>query len=262
MSEPSLVRLERRGAVAHVVLARPEAGNAVSLNFCHALHDAVAACAADRSVRAVLLRAEGKAFCVGGDLAEFAARGEGRPDHLAALAPVFHAAELDLMTMRAPVVVAVQGVAAGAGCSLSLCGDLVLAAQSARFTLAYTAIGLSPDGGSTHLLPRLIGLRRTQELMLTNRRLTAAEAQAMGLITEAVPDADLLGRAEDLARRLAEGPTEAYAAVKRLLSQTFERDFTAQTDDEGDTIARLSGGRDAAEGISAFLGKRPAGFSG
>lgn len=262
MSEPSLVRLERHGAVAHIVLARPRAHNAVSLAFCHALREAVDACAADNAVRAVLLRAEGKAFCVGGDLAEFAAKGEDRPAHLAALAPVFHAAQLTLMTMRAPVVVAVQGVAAGAGFSLSLCGDLVLAAESARFSLAYTAIGLSPNGGSTHLLPRLIGLRRTQALMLTNRQLTAAEALAMTLITETVPGSELAERAEDLARRLAEGPTEAYGAVKRLLSRTFDRDFTAQTDDEGETIARLSGGRDAAEGIAAFLAKRAPLFSG
>lgn len=262
MSGSTLVRLERRGAVAHIVLGRPQARNAVSLALCHALREAVTACAEDPAVRAALLRAEGDAFCVGGDLAEFAAQGEQRPQHLAALAPVFHAAEQTLMTMRAPVVVAVQGAAAGAGFSLSLCGDIVLAAESARFTLAYTAIGLSPDGGSTHLLPRLIGMRRTQELMLTNRRLTAAEAQAMGLITEVVPDAELAARAEGLAIKLAEGPTEAYGAVKRLLARTFERDFTAQTDDEGETIARLSGGRDGSEGIEAFLGKRPPAFLG
>jgi 2-(1,2-epoxy-1,2-dihydrophenyl)acetyl-CoA isomerase len=262
MTNTSLVRLERHGPLAHIVLARPDAGNAISLALCEALRDAVAACAADASVRAVLLRAEGKAFCVGGDLAEFAAKGESRPAHLAALAPVFHAAERTLMTMRAPVVVAVNGPAAGAGFSLALCGDIVLAGQAARFTLAYTAIGLSPDGGSTHLLPRLIGLRRTQELMLTNRRLTAGEAQAMGLITEAVADAELASRAEDLAARLAEGPTEAYGAVKRLLAQTFDRDFTAQTDDEGDTIAALSGDPDAADGIAAFLAKRAPVFHG
>ena len=262
MVNPSLVRLERHGPLAHIVLARAQAGNAISLAFCKALHDVVAAVAADGQVRAVLLRAEGKAFCVGGDLAEFAAKGEGRPAHLAALAPIFHAAERTLMTMRAPVVVAVNGPAAGAGFSLSLCGDIVLAGQAARFTLAYTAIGLSPDGGSTHLLPRLIGMRRTQELMLTNRRLTADEAQAMGLITQAVPDAELAERAEALAQRLAEGPTQAYGAVKKLLAQTFERGFTAQTDDEGETIARLSGGPDAGEGIAAFLAKRAPMFHG
>jgi 2-(1,2-epoxy-1,2-dihydrophenyl)acetyl-CoA isomerase len=262
MTSAPLVRLDRHGPVAHVILARPQANNAVNLAFCAALAEAVEACAGDTSVRAVLLRAEGAAFCVGGDLGEFAAQGENRPGHLATLAPIFHAAERTLMTMRAPVVVAVQGAAAGAGFSLALCGDIVLAGAAARFTLAYTAIGLSPDGGSTHLLPRLIGLRRTQELMLTNRQVSAEEAEQMGLITQVVPDADLAGRAEAMAIRLAEGPTEAHGVVKRLLSRTFDRDFTAQTDEEGAEIARLSGGVDAGEGIAAFLGKRKPAFRG
>lgn len=262
MTDRPLVRLERDGAVAGIVLARAGAGNAVSLAFCQAFHDAVETCAADRSIRAVLVRAEGPSFCVGGDLAEFEAKGEQRPAHLAALAPVFHAAQARLMTLSAPVVVAVNGAVAGAGLGLALCGDIVVAAQSARFTLAYTAIGLSPDGGSTHLLPRLIGLRRTQELMLTNRRVDAAEALALGMVTEVVADRDLETHAQALARRLADGPTQAFAVVKRLLSLTFDRDFRAQTDDEGEQIARLSGGADAAEGIQAFFARRPPVFNG
>jgi 2-(1,2-epoxy-1,2-dihydrophenyl)acetyl-CoA isomerase len=261
MSNPP-VRLDRDGAVAHIVLARPEAGNAVSLALCQAFAAAVEVCAADPSVRALLVRAEGANFCVGGDLQEFRQQAEGRPAHLAALAHPFHAAQHRLMTMAAPVVVAVQGAVAGAGCGLALCGDIVVAAESAGFTLAYTAIGLSPDGGSTHLLPRLIGLRRTQELMLTNRRLPAAEALALGLVTELVADRDLETRALALAHRLARGATRAHGEVKRLLSLTFERGFTAQTNDEGDTIARLSGGADAAEGIDAFFAKRPPAFLG
>lgn len=261
MSNPP-VRLEQDGAVAQIVLARPEAGNAVSLALCQAFAEAVETCATDPSVRAVLVRAEGPNFCVGGDLQEFRQQAANRPAHLAALAHPFHAAQAGLMTMAAPVVTAVKGAVAGAGCGLALCGDIVLAAESTGLTLAYTAIGLSPDGGSTHLLPRLIGLRRTQELMLTNRRLTAAEALDLGLVTEVVADRDLEARALSLAQRLAAGPTLAYGEVKRLLSLTFERDFAAQTDDEGNTIARLSGGADAGEGINAFFAKRPPAFSG
>lgn len=257
-----LVKQHRDGAVGHIVLARPEANNAFSLAFCRAFGAAVEACAADPAVRAVLVRAEGANFCVGGDLAEFRAQGEARPEHLSVLATIFHAAQAGLMTMTAPVVVAVQGAAAGAGLGLALCGDLVIAGASAHFTLAYTAIGLSPDGGSTHLLPRLIGLRRTQELMLTNRRVPAAEAQAMGMITQVVPDAELQAHALDLATRLAAGPTRAHGVVKHLLSRTFDRDFAEQTDDEGRQIAILSGGRDAAEGIDAFFARRPADFHG
>lgn len=257
-----LVTQHRDGGVGHIVLNRPEANNAVSLAFCRAFGEAVEACAADPEVRAVLVRAEGSNFCVGGDLGEFRGKGDARPEHLGALAPIFHAAQARLMTMAAPVVVAVQGAAAGAGLGLALCGDLVIANASAHFTLAYTAIGLSPDGGSTHLLPRLIGLRRSQELMLTNRRVAAAEAQAMGMITEVTPDAELQTRALELATRLAAGPTRAHGVVKHLLSRTYDRDFTEQTDDEGRQIAILSGGRDAAEGIDAFFARRAADFRG
>jgi 2-(1,2-epoxy-1,2-dihydrophenyl)acetyl-CoA isomerase len=250
------VRLERRGAIAHVVLARPDSGNAIGLETAHALHAAVEACAEDPELRALLLRAEGRAFCVGGDLAEFTAKGEARPDHLAALAPVFHATQARLMTLQAPVVVAVQGAAAGAGVGLALCGDIVLAQASAHFTLAYTSIGLSADGGSTHLLPRLVGLRRAQELLFTNRRLSAAEAADWGLVTAVTPDGELYAQAEAVAARLAEGPAEAHGVIKRLLAATYDRSFADQTDAEGEAIARLSGGPDAAEGIAAFRAKR------
>lgn len=253
---PQTVQLERHGAVLHIVLARPDRGNAIDLVTAQALRAAVASCATTPGVKGVLLRSQGAAFCVGGDLVEFDAKGSRRPEHLAALAADFHAAQEGLMTMAAPVVVAVQGPAAGAGVGLALCGDIVLAAESAHFTLAYTSVGLSADGGSTHLLPRLIGLRRTQDLMFTNRRLAAAEALEWGLITEVTPAAELRLRAEDMAQRLADGPGQAHKAIKHLLATTYERTFGAQTDLEGREIARLSGGRDAGEGIAAFRAKR------
>jgi 2-(1,2-epoxy-1,2-dihydrophenyl)acetyl-CoA isomerase len=262
LAERSTVRLERAGAVAHVVLARPNVGNAINLQTVRELRAAFESCAADRSVRAVLLRAEGSAFCVGGDLVEFESKGAERPAHLATLASEFHAAQALLMTMRAPVVVAVQGAAAGAGMGLALCGDVVLAAAGAHFTAAYTAIGLSANGGSTHLLPRLVGLRRAQELLLTNRRLSAAEALDWGLVTAVMPESDVRPGAEDVARRLAEGPTEAHGVIKRLLAHTYDRSFLAQTEVEGAEIARLSGRPDAAEGIAAFRAKRRPAFEG
>src|SRR6202008_1021535 len=133
-----------------------------------------------------------------------------------------HAAQTNFARMRAPLVIAVNGAAAGAGMSLAAMGDLVLAARSAKFTLAYTAAGLVPDGSSTWFLPRIIGLRRTQELMLTNRRLGADEACAWGIVTRVVDDADLMPEAEKLAREIASGPTLAFASVKRLLAQSSE----------------------------------------
>jgi 2-(1,2-epoxy-1,2-dihydrophenyl)acetyl-CoA isomerase len=262
VTEPPMIRLERDGSRAEIILARADRGNAVNLRFSRELRAAAAECAADASVRAVLVRAEGPAFCVGGDLAEFEAIGAARSDYLKALAPEFHAAQSIPMTMRAPVVVAVQGPAAGAGLGLALIGDIVIAATSAHFTVAYTAIGLSADGGSSHLLPRLIGLRRTQELMFTNRRLSAEEAQAWGLITKVAPDSDLRPQAESICRTLAEGPTEAHGVIKGLLATTCQHEFAAQTDLEARHIVRLAGGADAAEGIGAFGAKRRPLFKG
>ncbi|MDB5447837.1 MAG: Enoyl-CoA hydratase/isomerase [Phenylobacterium sp.] len=262
MREDTPVRLAVDHGLARITLARPQAGNAIDPALCRALRRAAEACAADGSVRAVLLAAEGRAFCVGGDLAAFEAAGPGRPQMLTGLAEDLHAAEQALRGIDAPVVCAVQGAAAGAGFSLAIGADLVLASDSASFTLAYTAIGLSPDGGATYLLPRLVGLRRAQELILTNRRLTAAEALDWGLVTEVVPQAELAARAEALAQRLAAGPTRAFGAAKRLLADSYGRDFRSQVDEEARCIAGLSGEADAAEGIAAFRAKRAPAFTG
>ncbi len=256
MSASSPLRFTCSDGVARIVLNRPAAGNALNLRLCEDLLAAAETCAADPAVRAVLLSAEGAAFCVGGDLVEFRDQGERRPTHLARVADVFHAAQAKLMSLDAPVIVAIQGATAGAGFGLAMCGDLVLAGDRAHFTAAYTAIGLSADGGSTHLLPRLIGLRRTQELLLLNRRLSAAEAVDWGLVTRVTSADALAGEAEALVRRMSAGPTPAFGAIKRLLGQTYGRDFGAQTLDEGATIARLSGGPQAAEGLAAFFEKR------
>lgn len=262
MTAAPLVRLERDKTLARITLARPEAGNALNPPLVKDLLSAATQCANDQGIRAVLLTGEGRSFCVGGDIAEFERAGAHRPAMLASLAEDLHAAEALLLGMRAPVVVAVQGAAAGAGLSLAMMADIVVAAASAHFTVAYTAIGLSADGGSTHILPRLIGMRRTQELMLTNRRLSAAEALDWGLVTAVVPDDELVHRAEAEAQRLVAGPTGAYGVIKTLLAQTYRTDFISQTHDERREIARLAGLHDAGEGIAAFRAKRPPVFNG
>lgn len=262
MNDEDLVRLEVDGALARITLARPQAGNAINLAFSRALLAATKACAADPAVRAVLLRAEGRAFCVGGDLAEFDAVGDHRPEHIQRLATDFHAAQSILMSMTAPVVVAVQRAAAGAGLGLAMCGDLVVAGASAHFTSAYTMIGLSADGGSTYFLPRLIGLRRAQELFLTNRRLSAETALDWGLVSAVCPDDRLAADSETLALQLASGPTQAIGAIKRLLSGTLGRSFGQQTAAETVEIARLSSTPDAFEGITAFRARRAPWFRG
>jgi 2-(1,2-epoxy-1,2-dihydrophenyl)acetyl-CoA isomerase len=208
------------------------------------------------------LTGAGKLFCGGGDLKSFAAQPEAElPGHLRKLTMLLHTAIQRFARMNAPLVVAVNGNAGGAGLSLALTGDLVLAGESSRFTVAYTRIGLSPDGSSSYYLPRIVGLRRATDLMLTNRAFTAREAQDMGIVTQVVPDAELLSEAEKLAKELAQGPTLAYGGVKRLLYASLTNPLYEQMDLETEVIAGLSRTADAREGIAAFLGKRPPKFS-
>jgi len=159
-------------------------------------------------------------------------------------------------------VIAVGGMAAGAGMSLALAGDIVLAAESARFTMAYTGIGLCPDGAATYHLPRLVGLARALELTLTNRLITAAEAAELGIVARVVPDADLAQEAGALATKLAGGATRAIGAAKRLLRGGWTETLETQMEHESQALAALAGSADAAEGIAAFIGKRRPRFAG
>ena len=259
MSEPNVL-FEREGDVARIVLDRSEAMNAMDLAFMKDFR-AVAERCAEESVRAVVLTGAGRAFSVGGDLAAFADASDPRA-LLKAMTVELHAGQVALATLDAPVVAAVNGTAAGAGLSLACSCDLVLAAEGAKFTMAYTGAGLSPDGGSTFFVPRLIGLRRTQELMLTNRVLTAAEALDWQLINQVVPADQLQDEAMKLATRLAAGPTRAFGAVKRMLLASTARALEAQLDLEGDEISAASATPDGQEGIRAFLEKRKPTFTG
>jgi 2-(1,2-epoxy-1,2-dihydrophenyl)acetyl-CoA isomerase len=250
------------GSVARLALDRPDAANAIDLPLARELMEAAIRCDEDARIRAVVLTGTGRFFCAGGDLKSFAARGDALPAALKELTAYLHAAISRFARMRAPLVIAVNGTAAGAGLSLAVVGDLALAAESARFSLAYTAAGLSPDGSSTWMLPRLIGLRRSQELMLTNRVLSAAEAQAWGLVTRVVPDETLAGEAAALAAQLAAGPTRAFGCVKSLLAGSFAEGLETQMEHEARAIAACAGSADGREGIRAFLDKRAAKFTG
>ena len=198
---------EVRDGVAHITLNREKAANALNLATCQELEAAALAAQEDAAVRAVVVGAKGKMFCAGGDLPAMGEAGDDAPALLKRMTIHLHAALSILSRMDAPVVAAVGGAAAGAGFSLVCAADLAVAGESAKFTMAYTAAGLSPDGSSTYTLPRLIGRRRTAELMLLNRRLTAAEALDWGIVTQVVPDAEVDATAGKLATRLAKGPT-------------------------------------------------------
>jgi 2-(1,2-epoxy-1,2-dihydrophenyl)acetyl-CoA isomerase len=243
-------------SIFHIVLSRPERGNAIDRAMAADFRAAAERCAADDGVRAVLVSAQGRHFCVGGDLAEFDASHEVRERQVRAIADDVHRAQELLLTMNAPVVVAVQGDAAGGGLGLALIGDFVLASSAATFLAHYASIGLSADGGSTFLLPRLAGLAVARDMLLLDRRLTADEALDCGLVSEIHDPRDLAEAAEALAVRLSAGPTAALGAIKRLLLASFGQDFGAQVNDEAALIAEFSIRRDADEGIAAFREKR------
>jgi 2-(1,2-epoxy-1,2-dihydrophenyl)acetyl-CoA isomerase len=250
------------GPVARITLNRPEAANSLNDVMARELMLAAIHCDEDPAIRAVLLTGAGKMFSAGGDLKTFSGFGAETGARLKEITTYFHAAISRFARMDAPLVVAVNGMAAGAGMSLAASGDLVLAAQSARFTMAYTAAGLSPDGSSTWILPRLIGLRRTQELMLTNRMLGAGEALEWGLVNRVVDDGALMAEAEALALGLAGGATRALGAVKKMLVESFTNPLESQMELESRMIAAMAQNDDGREGIAAFVGKRKPSFSG
>jgi 2-(1,2-epoxy-1,2-dihydrophenyl)acetyl-CoA isomerase len=251
-----------RDSVAHVTLNRPDASNSVNMEMGRELMDAALHCDEDPAIRAVVLSGAGSVFCVGGDLKNFAAQGEHLPYHLKELTTYLHAAISRLARMDAPVVAAVNGVAAGAGFSLAMSCDLILAAESARFTMAYSKAGLTPDGSSTYFLPRLVGFRRAMELTLTSRVLSAQEASEWGIVNRVVPDEELSTEAGELASQLAAGPTKALGTSKRLLHSSWTETLETQMEHEAQSIADTARTADAREGIAAFTQKRTASFEG
>ena len=251
--------LDVRNRVAHLTLNRTDAMNTLSLQMGKDLLAAALACESDKNVRAVLITGAGKAFCAGGDLRGMQEQGDGLESFLRELTTHLHTA-INLFTkMDAPVIAAVNGTTAGAGVGLVAMADLAIAAQSVRFTLAYTGVGLTPDGGTSYFLPRLIGLKRSAELLLLNRTLSAEEALQWGLVNQVVADADLAAEAAKLAERLANGPTGAYGKVKRLLAASSGA-LEAQLTLEGRTITSQGVSAEGREGITAFLGKRKPNF--
>lgn len=249
--------------VALITLANPKTGNAIDKASARDLMQAAVRCDKTPEIRAVLLTGEGRVFSVGGNLQAFSESGvDGIGLMVGETATYLHGAVARLAHMRAPLVVAVNGTAAGGGMSLAMLGDIVIMARSAIFNTAYTAAGLSPDGGMTFLLPRLVGLRRAQELLLTNRRISAEEALELGLVTSVVNDAELLSEARTMAERLAAGPTQAFGSVRARLLQSFSTTLEAQLEAEAQGLAISASGADGQEGINAFLAKRRPVFQG
>jgi 2-(1,2-epoxy-1,2-dihydrophenyl)acetyl-CoA isomerase len=256
------VRLEIDGGVGRLELNRPDAANGMDLALATALEAATQQLADRDDLRAVLLTGAGARFCGGGDVRAFADAGEELEARLRAIVTPLHTAVLTLGSLDVPVVAAVQGSAAGAGLSLLAGADLVVAAESAKLVMAYTAIGLTPDGGSTWFLERLVGRQRALDLVLTNRVLSATEAMEWGLVTRVVPDADLRAESDALVARLAAGPTHAFGGAKRLFRSALTATFAEQLDAEAAELTRAGTSRDAREGVAAFVAKRAPEFDG
>jgi 2-(1,2-epoxy-1,2-dihydrophenyl)acetyl-CoA isomerase len=261
MSDDIPLLFERGGGVAKLMLNRPAVGNAIDVPMARALMETSIICDEDQAIRCVLLTGAGRFFCTGGDVGGLAASGNAIASLLKELTAYVHMAIARFARMGKPLVTVINGPVAGAGLSLAILGDLALAARSAHFTVAYTGIGLSPDGGTTWLLPRLIGLRRAQELVLTNKRVTADEAAELGLITRVLDDEALATEAHESATQLAAGATPALGKARNLLLSSFDSSLESHMEAESRAIAESSRTPQGREGIDAFLAKRRPDFS-
>jgi 2-(1,2-epoxy-1,2-dihydrophenyl)acetyl-CoA isomerase len=251
------------GGVAHLRLNRPDAANGMSVELLKALYEAVMVCHGEPGVRVLLVSGAGKNFCAGGDVHAFAAKGEALPDYIRPATAYLQDAVASLARLDAPVIVAVQGFAAGGGGFGLVCAaDLVIAARSARFLAGATRVGMAPDAGVSVTLPQLVGLRKATEILLTNPVLDAEEALALGIVNRVVADADLDAAARTWAAELAAGAPLALAATKRLLRAGLGSGMEACLAEEARTVSHLSGTQDAREGLAAVIARRAPVFHG
>jgi 2-(1,2-epoxy-1,2-dihydrophenyl)acetyl-CoA isomerase len=263
VSNKESINIYRHGAAAKLELNRPERMNAWNKSLGFELRDAIAELGADDEVRAVLITGAGRAFSSGADLRDGTdPTPEGHPDVYSVLTERYHPIITGIRSMAKPVVAAVNGAAAGIGLSLALACDLVVAAESSYFLLAFVNIGLVPDGGSSLLVPSRIGFARAAELALLGERLPATKALHWGLINRVWPDAELMPNAEDLVSKLATGPTRSYAGTKRQLNRWLYEQIDDQLEFEAQIQQEMAASGDFAEGVAAFAEKRQAKFTG
>ena len=256
------IKFETADGIARITLDRPDDANALNAQMGRELYEAALRCDSDRSLRAVVVTGSGKMFCAGGDLKEFHSLGEAASAAVTRLASELHAALIRFAHLNAPVIMAVNGTAAGAGFSLALAGDFVIASEAARFVSAYTAAGLTPDGSSTYFLAKHVGLLRAKELLFTNRTLSAEEARDWGIVNKVVAEDALMDETEAIAARFAQGPTLAYGALKQLLLNAYSESLESQLDQETRAIAAMMRSRDGRHGIESFVDKKKPSFLG
>lgn len=263
MSGYETIKVEIADNIATITLNRPERLNAAPPQMFDEIRDVLDGAQAN-GIRALLITGAGRAFCSGADLAgrdgEQSITGGARAK--AALTASFNPTMVALAQASIPIVTAVNGPAAGIGCSLALAGDFVLAGKSAYFLQAFVNIGLVPDGGATWMLPRLVGKARAMEMMMLGERIPAEKAESWGLIYKAIDDAVLMEEARLLAKRLAAGPTLALGLMRKGIADALEQDYAAAMSAEAARQNKAGDSEDAAEGTVAFLQKRKAEFKG
>ncbi|HEX9842638.1 MAG TPA: enoyl-CoA hydratase-related protein [bacterium] len=256
------IAVSRAGAVGIITLDRPGRYNALDRTSLHELLEASITLRNDASVRAVLVTGTGDVFCPGADVAWMVTAGDDVSGPLEVGIAYFHGALSRLVRMDKPVITAVNGVAAGGGFSLALCGDLVLARADARFVSAYSRIAVSPDGGLTYFLTRTLGVRRSLELVFTNRELSAQDALDWGLVTRVLPVQDFREAALAVAQELAAGPTQAFARSRDLLYHGLDHDLEAQLERETQHIVASARTQDMRRAVKAFVDKAPQSYEG
>lgn len=249
-----------KNQVATITLNRTDAGNAFNVPFAKELFEAALEFTHDANVNVVVIQGSGRAFSFGGDLKSFSEEGTKIDLNLKEVTTYLHNAISLFSRMKKVLIASVNGTAAGAGLSLLCACDIVISGESAKYTSAYTKVGLTPDGSCTYLLPRLIGLRKTQELLFTNRVLSSKEAAEWGIVTQVVDDSELQTATKEMAEEIASGPTSAYAMTKRLLNNSFLDRLDSHMALESDMISDMSITENGKEGIAAFFEKRPPKF--
>jgi len=256
------ILFEQQGAIGTLTFNRPHVYNAMNIDLIMALRDITATLMDSTTLRALIIKGAGKAFLAGGDVGLFHQRREVIADEVKPMGDALHAGIINIRNLPFPVIAQIHGAVAGAGLSVALACDFAIAAEGAQFSTAYARIGVSPDGGSTFFLPRMVGMRKATELVMLSDPVSAADACALGLVNRVVAADQLDAEVQMLAARLASGATQAFARAKRLITQSFSTPIQQHLDDEIALFAECARTDDFKEGVTAFVEKRKPDFKG